>query len=164
MPLVQFHFRSDYEFRFLRALLPAGARTIQPFVPAEQAPAVFAELLESSRRSGLVPMWCCFKQHRADPFLLSCQVDGFSLELNYPVTSRSAKKLTAFFTEIRDLVIAARGRLYLAKDDVLDADTYARSMGRDRIERFLAIKRAYDPEGLFQSGLFRRIFAQDSGE
>ena len=60
--------------------------------------------------------------------------------------------------------IVAGGRLYLAKDDVLDADSYARSIGMDRIERFLAIKRAYDPEGLFQSALFRRIFAQDSGE
>ncbi len=69
-----------------------------------------------------------------------------------------------FFTEMRDLVIAAGGRLYLAKDDVLDSDAYARSMGMDRIEPFLAIKRDYDPEGLFQSELFRRIFAQDSGE
>jgi len=121
-------------------------------------------LLERSRRAGLVPLWCCFKQHRADPFLLSCQVDGFSLELNYPVTTHTARKLAVFFTEMRDLVIAAGGRLYLAKDDVLDSDAYARSMGMDRIEPFLAIKRDYDPEGLFQSELFRRIFAQDSGE
>jgi FAD/FMN-containing dehydrogenase len=109
-------------------------------------------------------MWCCLKQHRTDPFLLSYQVDGFSLELNYPVTAHTARKLAVFLTEIRDLVIAAGGRLYLAKDDVLDADSYARSMGMDRIERFLAIKRAFDPEGLFQSALFQRIFVQDSGE
>ena len=164
IPLVQFHFRSDYEFRFLRALLPAGARTIQPFIPAEQASGAFTELLERSRRAGLVPMWCCLKQHRTDPFLLSYQVDGFSLELNYPITAYTARKLAVFFTEVRDLVIAAGGRLYLAKDDVLDSDAFARSMGMDRIERFLAVKRAYDPEGLFQSALFRRIFAQDSGE
>jgi len=164
MPLVPFHFRSDYEFRFLRALLPAGCRTIQPFIPAEQAPAAFTELLERSRRAGLVPLWCCFKQHRADPFLLSCQVDGFSLELNYPVTTHTARKLAVFLTEMRDLVIAAGGRLYLAKDDVLDSDAFARSMGMDRIEGFQAVKRAFDPEGLFQSALFRRIFAQDSGE
>ena len=159
--LVQFHFRSEDILRFLRVLLPAGVRTIQPFVPSEQAPAVFTELLERSRRMGLVPMWCCFKQHRADPFLLSCQVDGFSLELNYAVSARAARNLTAFFTEMRDLVVAAGGRLYLAKDDVLDAGSYARSMGMDRIEHFLAVKRAYDPEGLFQSALFQRIFTQD---
>ena len=164
MSLLQFHFRSDDVFSFLRALLPVGARTIQPFIPAEQAPAAFTELLERSRRAGLVPMWCCLKQHRTDPFLLSYQVDGFSLELNYPVTAHTARKLAVFLTEIRDLVIAAGGRLYLAKDDVLDADSYARSIGMNRIERFLAIKRAYDPEGIFQSALFRRIFAQDSGE
>jgi FAD/FMN-containing dehydrogenase len=58
-------------------------------------------------------------------------------------------------------VVAAGGRLYLAKDDVLDSGTYVRSMGMDRIEHFLAVKRAYDPEGLFQSALFQRIFTQD---
>lgn len=164
MSLVQFHFRSDDVFRFLRALQPVGTRTIQPFVPAEQAPAVFTELLERSQRAGFMPVWCCLKQHRADPFLLSCNVDGFSLELGYHVTTNTARKLTVFLTEMRDLVIPAGGRLYLAKDDVLDAETFARSMGRDRIERFLAVKRAYDSEGLFQSALFRRIFTQDSRE
>lgn len=48
-----------------------------------------------------------------------------------------------------------------SKDDVLDAGSYARSMGMDRIEHFLAVKRSYDPEGLFQSALFQRIFTQD---
>src|SRR5947209_6207132 len=47
--LVDFHFRSDDMFRFLSVLLPAGVRTIQPFIPSERAPAVFTELLERSR-------------------------------------------------------------------------------------------------------------------
>ncbi len=164
MSLVQFHFRSDDVFTFLRALQPVGTRTMQPFVPADQAPALFKELLERSRHAGFAPVWCCLKQHRADPFLLSCNVEGFSLELGYHVTTNTARKLTVFLKEMRDLVIPAGGRLYLAKDDVLDAETFARSMGMDRIERFLAVKRAYDSEGLFQSGLFRRLFTQDSGE
>jgi len=164
MSLVEFHFRSDDVFRFLRALQPVGTRTMQPFVPAEQAPALFKELLERSQRAGFAPVWCCLKQHRADPFLLSCNVDGFSIELGYHITTKTTRKLTELLKEMRDLVILAGGRLYLAKDDVLDSETFARSMGTDRIERFLAVKHAYDSEGLFQSGLFRRIFTQESGE
>ena len=162
IPLTQFHFRSDEVFWFLRALIPAGTRTIQPFIPAEHAPSVFRELLQRSQRAGIFPIWCCLKQHRADPFLLSCQVDGFSLELNYPITAQNAGRLAILLAEMLEPVIAAGGRLYLAKDDVHDPQTYARSMGMERIERFLAIKRAYDPEGLFQSGLFQRIFAPGS--
>src|SRR5258707_328428 len=162
--LVQFHFHSDDLFRFLRVLLPAGFRSAQPFVPAEQAPAVFKELLERSQQAELVPVWTCLKHHRADPFLLSCQVDGFSLELIYPVTFRTSGLLALLLKEMRDVVIASGGRFYLAKDDLLDLESYVHSVGRDRVERFLAIKRAYDTEGLFQSGLFQRIFTEDCGE
>src|SRR5207253_2432156 len=64
--------------------------------------------------------------------------------------------------ELLEPVIGSGGRLYLAKDSVLNSQTYARSMGMDRIERFLAVKRTYDPEHIFQSDLFRRVFAQSS--
>lgn len=156
--LEEFHFRPEAVFRFLRGLIPT-TRTMQPFVPAQHAHTVFTELLKRSQRAGLVSFWCCLKQHRADPFLLSCQVDGFSLELNYPVTPQNAQKLELLFTEMREIVIAAGGRFYLAKDDVFNAESYTRSMGTERVERFLAVKDAYDPQALFQSALFRRVFA-----
>ncbi len=158
--LAQFLFHSDSQYRALHALLPLGFCSIQPFIPAEHALAVFIELLERSHQAGIRSAWCILKRCRSGLFLLSPKVDGFSLELNFPATIRNASKLAMLLAEMRETVIAAGGHLYLAKDDILDSETFAQSMGMDRIERFLAIKHAYDPEGLFQSDLFRRLFAQ----
>ena len=162
IPIAQFHFFHDSVFSYLNTLFPHGGHAIQSFVPLKYAPAVFTELLQRSQYAGLVPFRCILKQHRASPFLLSYQVDGFSLELDYGVTSHNAVRLPALLEELLEPVIGSGGRLYLAKDSVLNSQTYARSMGMDRIERFLAIKRTYDPEHIFQSDLFRRVFAQAS--
>lgn len=163
IPLAQFHFHNNPLYVALETLLPLGGHGFQPCVPAEHAPAVFKELFERSQRAGISPFWCWFKQHRADPFLLSYQVNGFSLDLAYFVTHKNSVRLGRLLEEMRETIISAGGRLYLAKDSSLDAQSYIRSMGVDRINRFLAIKRIYDPKGVFQSDLFRRVFT-DSEE
>lgn len=159
--LARFHFHSVAEFKAIRALTPMGISTIEPFIPAEHAESVFSELLKRSQRAGIMPIWCMFKQHRVDPFLLCYQVNGFSLELIYRATRQNSTKLKTLMEEMLEPIIAAGGHLYLSKDCILDASTYIRSMGQDRIQRFLAIKETYDPETLFQSNLFRRLLAQN---
>lgn len=159
LPLAEFNFHNDAIYRALEAMFPLGGHGFQPCVPAGDARAVFRELLERSQCAGILPFWCWFKQHRADPFLLTYQVDGFSLDLAYRVTRQNALHLPRLLKEMREAVISSGGRLYLAKDSAYDAPSFKRSMGRDPIERFLAIKDAYDPMGTFQSDLFRRVFA-----
>lgn len=162
IPIAQFHFFHDSALNYLNTLFPYGGQAIQPFVPLKYAPAVFTELLQRSQKAGLVPFRCILKQHRPSPFLLSYQVDGFSLELDYGVTSHNAMRLPVLLEELLEPVIGSGGRLYLAKDSILNPKTYARSMGIGRIERFLAVKNTYDPQHILQSDLFRRIFAQSS--
>ncbi len=157
VPHAQFHFFHDYVPNWKRAWLPGGLRQFQVFVPASAAPAVFAELLGRSHRAGIYPYLCVFKQHRADDFLLSYQVDGFSLSLDYRVTARNAARLDALFLAMRAPVLAAGGRFYLAKDDALNRDDYARSMGANTLARFAAVKRSCDPEGILRSDLYRRV-------
>jgi len=105
-----------------------------------------------------MPLWCLIKQHRQDPFLLSYQVDGFSLEVNYQITPQTARLLLKMLRELMDLVIEAGGRFYLAKDSLLTNALYRQSIGDAAVEAFLHLKRLYDPETLFQSNLFRRVF------
>jgi decaprenylphospho-beta-D-ribofuranose 2-oxidase len=105
-----------------------------------------------------MPLWCIIKQHRPDPFLLSYQVDGFSLEVNYRVDRRTVGELHRMLRELVDIVIAAGGRFYLAKDALLTSALYRQSMGDAAVEAFLHLKQKYDPEMLFQSDLFRRVF------
>ncbi len=158
IPIEQFHFPLSPVHYFLRNILSKGCYFFHPFVPARQAPAVFSRLLQLSRQSGFVPLWCIMRQHRSDPFLLSYQVDGFSLELAYPVYWRDEAGLVHLLRAMLNQVIEAGGRLYLAQDRVLDAQTFKQMMGSKTVDRFLQIKEVYDRGNLFQSNLFRRLF------
>jgi decaprenylphospho-beta-D-ribofuranose 2-oxidase len=141
-----------------RNLLPSGIETFHAFVPRDAAYVVFRELLSRSQANRFIPIWCIVKRHRSDPFLLSYQVDGFSLELNYARNPRTLPALRRLLRELMEMVIGAGGRLYLAKDSLLTAALYRRSLGDDAIDAFLSLKRELDPGMLFQSNLYRRIF------
>jgi decaprenylphospho-beta-D-ribofuranose 2-oxidase len=158
VPHAQFHFLHDYMPNWQRSWLPGGLRQVQVFVPRDRAPGLFAEMLDRSQQARLYPYLCVFKQHRADPFLLRYQQDGFSLSLDYHVTANNAARLDRLFASLRGLAAANDATFYLAKDDMLDAATYARTVGPDRVARFLALKEQRDPDRLLQSDLFRRVF------
>lgn len=145
-------------FTGYRTLLPWGTETFQAFVPRDQAENLFKEILLRSQANNFMPLWCVIKQHRRDLFLLSYQVDGFSLEVNYQVVPQTMQALHGILRELMDLVIAAGGRFYLAKDSLLTHTLYRQSIGDAAVEAFLDIKQRYDPDMLFQSNLFRRIF------
>jgi decaprenylphospho-beta-D-ribofuranose 2-oxidase len=145
-----------------RTLLPQGVETFQAFVPRSQAEVLFTEILRRSQANNFLPLWCVIKQHRHDPFLLSYQVDGFSLEVNYPITPQTVQGLHQMLRALMECVIAAGGRFYLAKDSLLTSALYRQSVGDAAVEQFLRLKQQYDPEMLFQSNLFRRVF-QPSG-
>lgn len=145
-------------FTGYRTLLPQGTETFQAFVPRSQAEVLFKEIVRRSQENHFTPLWCVIKQHRQDPFLLSYQVDGFSLEVNYPIVPQTAQRLRKMLWELMDLVIVAGGRFYLAKDSLLTNTLYRRSVGDAAVEAFLQLKQLYDPEMLFQSNLFRRVF------
>jgi decaprenylphospho-beta-D-ribofuranose 2-oxidase len=159
-PQSLFHstFYHPVAFAGLHALFPHGTETLQVFVPHAHAEALFTEILRCSHANQFLPLWCIIKRHRSDPFLLSYQVDGFSLEVNYRLVPHTRDRLHQMLREMIDLVIAAGGRLYLAKDALLTQDRLRQSVGDAAIETFLALKRQYDPDMLLQSDLFRRLF------
>ncbi|QBD74583.1 FAD-binding oxidoreductase [Ktedonosporobacter rubrisoli] len=145
-------------FTGYQALLPQGAETFQAFVPYTQAEVLFKEMLQRSQANNFIPLWCTIKRHRQDSFLLGYQLDGYSLELNYQVASRTIQQLRGMLQGLMELVIAAGGRFYLAKDSLLTNRLYRRSIGDQTVEAFLKLKQFYDPEMRFQSNLFHRVF------
>jgi len=140
------------------ALFPEGVQTFQAFVPRQPAREIFEQVLGYSQQHGCWPIWCIIKQHRRDPFLLSYQVDGFSLELVYPRRAQGARVLEPALQHMMDTVIEAGGRFYLAKDQLLTQAQYRQSVGAQAVDRFLELKRQYDPDTLLQSDLFQRVF------
>ena len=140
------------------AMFPEGVETFHAFVPKVYAKDIFKKVLCYSQQQGCFPIWCIIKQHRADPFLLSYQVDGFSLELNYQRTYQIARRLEQVLGHMIAIVIEAGGRFYLAKDHFLTNTQYRQSVGDEALDTFLGLKQRYDPEALLQSDLFRRVF------
>ena len=145
-------------FAGYHAMFPEGVETFQAFVPGPQTKEIFKQVLRYSQQQGCMPVWCVIKQHQRDPFLLSYQVDGFSLELNYQRTHQTAQTLKHVLQHMIATVIEAGGRFYLAKDHFLTHTQYRQSVGDEVVDSFLHLKQRYDPETLLQSDLFRRVF------
>jgi decaprenylphospho-beta-D-ribofuranose 2-oxidase len=158
VPIPTATFWSGAAFAGYHAFFPKGVETFQAFVPGPQAPEVFTRLLRYSQQQDCWPVWCVIKQHRCDPFLLTYQVDGFSLELNYARSPAAGPQLQRVLQHMLAMVIESGGRFYLAKDHFLTHTQYRESLGENRMERFLELKQCYDPQMLLQSDLFRRLF------
>lgn len=157
-PLYPYMFWPSAAFDWYHAMFLNGVETFQAFVPDDRAREVFSQVLRYSQQHGCLPVWCIIKKHRRDPFLLSYQVDGWSLELNYQRTRQTAQTLQQVLQDMLAIVIEAGGRFYLAKDHFLTHAQYRRSVGGEVIDTFLQYKQRYDPENLLQSDLYRRLF------
>ena len=134
-----------------------GLIQFQPFVPDAAAHHVLSEILRRSQARGFVPYLAVLKRHRPDPFWLTHAVDGWSLALDYKVTPANREELFRFCRTLVELVLAAGGRFYFAKDLVLPAGVLARMFPAERLAAFFALKRALAPQGLFERDLWRRV-------
>ncbi len=149
-----FAFLLDYVPNWRRIYGRRGFIQYQPFVPKDAAREVFREILESCRREGLPPYLVVLKRHRPDPFLLTHALDGWSLAMDFPARDRT--KLWSLCHRLSDVVLGAGGKLYFAKDSVMRPVDAQRAYGRETLDRFFALKRRLDPQGLLQSDLVRR--------
>jgi decaprenylphospho-beta-D-ribofuranose 2-oxidase len=157
VPFAQYHFFHDYLPGWRKVALPYGMRQFQVFAPADTAYDLFADLLSRTHHAGIAPYLVTFKRHRADQSLLSYQVDGYSLSLDYLITSRNRERLATLLGQMREQALAAHARFYMAKDDLLTAHDFRRSVGDAAMDTFLTLKARLDPEGMLSSDLFRRI-------
>jgi FAD/FMN-containing dehydrogenase len=154
-----FAFLLDYVPDWKRGYGPGGMIQYQSFIPAESAAKVFGAQITLAQQRGLTPYLGVFKRHRRDRFLMTHGVDGYSLALEFKLTARNRARVWALAAELDRLVVEAGGRFYFAKDSTLGRSSYAPYLNEESTRRFLALKQRYDPEGLIQTNLWRRLFA-----
>jgi FAD/FMN-containing dehydrogenase len=156
----EFAFLLDYVPNWKWAYRPGGLIQYQSFIPAGSAESVFAEQLSLCHRAGLTPYLGVFKRHREDGFLMTHAVNGYSLALDFRVTSANRNELWRLCAEMDRLVFEAGGRFYFAKDSTLSHARMQPYMEEERVQRFLAIKQECDPESILQTELFCRVFGK----
>lgn len=155
-PLVAFSFLLDYVPDWRRAYEPGGFIQYQSFVPKEHAKRVFAEQVRMQQGAKLESYLGVLKRHRPDKFLFSHAVDGYSLALDFKVTKRNRKRLWELAHKMNDLVLAAGGRFYFAKDSTLRPEDAKQYLG-EAIPKFQKLKQDLDPENLLTSDLAERV-------
>ena len=88
----------------------------------------------------------------ANQGILSYLFDGHTLALDFPYRGAKTERLCR---ELDEVMLDFRGRVYLAKDALVSADTIVQMY--PRLEEFTQIKKRLDPETVFRSNQSDRI-------
>lgn len=155
----QFAFLLDFVPNWKKSYGKGGLIQFQSFIPKEAAEATFRKQFELSQQRKQVPLLAVFKRHQPDKFLMSHAVDGFSMALDYRVTDKNREAVWKLAHDMNELVLAAGGRFYFAKDATLTPDVFRRFLGEDTVEKFLAIKQKLDPDNILETDLSTRLLA-----
>jgi FAD/FMN-containing dehydrogenase len=156
-----FAFLLDYVPDWKRSYGPGGLIQYQSFIPAETASQAFKEQLALAQRAGYPPYLAVFKRHRRDNFLMTHSVDGYSLALDFRITRKNRKAIWELAEQLDQIVLYAGGRFYFAKDSTLKARSVERYLGHAAVEKFRRLRERYDPNGILETNLYKRLFQSE---
>ncbi len=153
-----FAFLLDYVPDWKFVYKPGGLIQYQSFIPAENAEKCFTQQIEICQNASIIPFLGVFKRHKRDNFTLTHSVDGYSLALDFPITTWNKENLWKLTNRLNSLVLENGGRFYFAKDSTLDRKTAETYLGKQVLEDFWKLKEQCDPDGILKTDLSQRIF------
>ncbi|MCW7469687.1 FAD-binding oxidoreductase [Leptospira kanakyensis] len=158
----EYAFLLDYVPNWKFVYKPGAMIQYQVFIPKENAKQAFREIFTICQERGIVNYLSVFKKHKPDPFLLTHAVDGFSMAMDFPVTKGNREKLWALCKEMDEIVLKHKGRFYFAKDSTLRKRVMESYFPKDNLKRFYSLKKKYDPKGILQTDLYKRVFLTEN--
>lgn len=123
----------------------------QSVLPTKNAKAALAEMLDRIAKRGGSSFLAVLKKLGAGTGSMSFPMPGYTLALDFPIKG----DLFPFLDELDKLVVAAGGRLYLAKDARQSRSTFEASY--PDLSCFREVRRTIDPKGNMKSRLAERI-------
>ncbi len=131
-----------------------GFHQFQNVVPFASGRAALRELLHVIATSGRASFLAVLK--RLGPGIgpsgpLSFPMAGYTLALDFP----AGPQIESLYAELVRITLRYGGRVYLAKDALLDAASFRAMYPRHR--EFAAVLAAIDPRGVLQSDMSRRL-------
>ncbi len=148
----KFFFPLDFVGDWNRGYGKRGFTQYQFVIPLEDGPRRIRAMLERIVTSGQAPFLNVLKKMgKAREGLLSFPFEGYTFAIDFPVRDGLEDLLTSLDRDVID----AGGRVYLGKDAFLDAPTFETMY--PRVTEWRAVKKKYDPDGVFQSDLGRRV-------
>jgi decaprenylphospho-beta-D-ribofuranose 2-oxidase len=135
-----------------RAYGPAGFRQYQFVVPAGAESVIRASLERISRARAPSFVSVLKRFGPGNDGFLSFPMAGWTLALDFPARTPG---LADLLTSLDEDVLAAGGRVYLAKDSRVAPDTLARMY--PRLQEFRDLRAELDPAGVMASDLSRRL-------
>ena len=129
-----------------------GVFQFQCVVPFGEGRRAIIELMETTIRSRCAAFLGVLKSMgQRGRGLLSFPMPGFVLALDFARTAETRRLMM----RLQDIALKYQGRVYLAKDACLTAQDLKPMY--PELERFKAVLRRVDPEGVMQSGMSRRL-------
>ncbi|MBK0393756.1 FAD-binding protein [Ramlibacter algicola] len=155
VPFFPFFYPLDAVGQWNRLYGRRGFVQYQFALPRAGGLAVMRRVLEEIAGSGRASFLAVLKQlGPQNDNLLSFPIEGYTLALDFQLTATTV----AFLRGLDDLVTAAGGRIYLAKDAVMAESTF--KAGYPRWRQFEAVREKYGAIGRFRSAQSRRLGLQ----
>jgi FAD/FMN-containing dehydrogenase len=157
--LERFFFPLDRISQWNRMYGRRGFVQYQCVLPLSESERGLQELLQELKRSGRSSFLSVLKRFGPEgEGLLSFPIEGYTLTLDFPVRDEG---LFPFLDRLDEIVLKYDGRVYLAKDARMRAETFHAMY--PRLAEWQSIKARVDPENRFESDLSRRLQMNELG-